>query len=469
MEAITQKIKFPQLIKNIASNLFILVINILIGFWYTPFLVNSLGVEIYGLVPLAATVSNVLGILPFAFNTSAKRNFTLAVQGEDETWANQIFNAAMRGSLILVACVSPIAMVFIIFSPNIFQLSQELSVPFQLLLGSSIIAFFISTIRLNFFLVVYAKDRFDLGNVIALLSNLFQIGLIIVLFRVKESNLVYVSLAILSAALIGLIGDLRLSRWLLPFIKINPRENYRPDLQRLLGDSRWLFVYQSGLILFSNTEMLVASRTLNLKLAGMFGALLVLPKHARILANAIAGVWGPTTLSQYSKDDLQGLETVTSFSVKAIGLALALPLGVLTGAARPFLRLWLGEEFSRMGIVLSILVFHLAFNLISATFFNLQLALNRLRTPALMILSLGIANLFLSYISSKIFGPLGIAVSGAVTFSTAFLFLMPIYSAKALKLPWWHFIKKSSQSSQLNWWSPWQPTWFSNCSRLRVG
>jgi len=47
-----------QYIKNISSNLIVFVIHTIIGFWYTPYLVHSLGNELFGLIPLAIAYSS---------------------------------------------------------------------------------------------------------------------------------------------------------------------------------------------------------------------------------------------------------------------------------------------------------------------------------------------------------------------------------------------------------------------------
>ncbi len=52
-----------QLFPNLFSNGMVLGLNILISLWFTPYLIHRLGVEIYGLLPLAFSLTAYLNII----------------------------------------------------------------------------------------------------------------------------------------------------------------------------------------------------------------------------------------------------------------------------------------------------------------------------------------------------------------------------------------------------------------------
>ena len=154
------------------------------------------------------------------------------------------------------------------------------------------------------------------------------------------------------------------------------------------------------------------------------------------MARIVGGVWGPTILSKYSRSDFSGMDRIVKLSVKLIGLTLALPIGFISGLAKPFLKVWLGSEYQTMAWVLIVLVFHLSVNLITSPFYNIQLTLNKLMVPALVKVSLGLLNFYLAINLSRKYGPIGIATAGALIITLENLFIWPIYTAKIMNFPW---------------------------------
>lgn len=47
---------------NLYSNIIALLANILVGIYYTPYLVNSLGLAAYGVLPLALIINQYIGV-----------------------------------------------------------------------------------------------------------------------------------------------------------------------------------------------------------------------------------------------------------------------------------------------------------------------------------------------------------------------------------------------------------------------
>jgi hypothetical protein len=64
-----------QLFPNLFSNGIVLGLNILISLWFTPYLIRRLGVEVYGLLPLALVVSAYLNVITLSLHNASGRFF----------------------------------------------------------------------------------------------------------------------------------------------------------------------------------------------------------------------------------------------------------------------------------------------------------------------------------------------------------------------------------------------------------
>jgi O-antigen/teichoic acid export membrane protein len=429
-----------QSVRNIASNTALLVINILISFWYTPYLIHNLGSERFGFVPLTDSVIQFFSILTLSLNTATGRYLTIELEQRNQERANQIFNTTLVGTFLLIALASPIAIMLVILAPKIFHVPESYRPGVQILFVGTIAAFFLTTLRSNFSVATFAKNRFDLRNIVTLAARIGQILVIILLFQFYPPSLLHVSLGALAAGLLAYIGDFALWKKLLPVLKVNLKAFKKDRFKALMHTSIWMVIYQVGFMLFLNTDMVVANQTQSLKVAGMFGALVIIPKNLLILSRAGGGIWGPAFLSKYSLSDYQGLNQIVRYSLKIISFSLALPIGFLSGIAGPFLRLWLGTEYEAMAGIFVLMIFHLAVNLVTAPYFNVQVSYNKLAIPALVNLVTGIFHFILALILSRRIGVLGIVLAGASLQSLKNWIIIPIYTARVMGLTWWRYI-----------------------------
>jgi len=431
-----------QNIRNISSNLVVVLLNMLISLWYTPFLVRGLGSELFGFIPLATSVTNFLGIITLSLNTTSGRFLTIELGKNNTSRANQIFNTTLVGSLFLISFTIPFALGLVILIPNLFNVPVEITTVVQFLFIGNITAFYLTTLRSNFLVASFAKNRFDLRNIIDMAARLGQIILIVLLFYFYSPKLVHIGIGVVVSGIIGLIGNYSLWKKLLPALRLNFRAFKKQLLRPLMGTSLWVFIFQIGSTLFMSTDMLVANRILDLRTAGMFGALLVIPKNLQIIARSVGSVWGPTILTKFSRSDLDGMDNVVLYTVKLIGFTIALPVGLIVGLAKPFLTIWLGPEFEIMTWILVVMVLHLSVNLVSAPFLNIQVTLNKMALPAVFNLVLGAAYYLLAVVFSRLIGPMGIVTAGALTLTVDNFIVMPVYTARIMGRKWWYYLQR---------------------------
>lgn len=429
-----------QAIKNILSNIARFVIDILISLWYTPFLIRNLGSELFGFIPLANSVANFLGIITNSLNLSTGRYLTIELEKNNTTQANQIFNTTLLGTLLLISAALPFGSILIILAPDLFNMPPGSERDIQFLFLATITAFLFTTLRINFLVATFARNRFDLRNIVSLTARIGQVLLIVTLFSLDTPKLPYVGIGALLASILALTGDYYLWKRLLPTLDIDLKAASKKYFHLLVGTGAWMFVYQVGAILLLDIEIMVANRVLILNMAGMYGALLTIPKNLRIIAKVVGGVWGPTILSKYSKSDFLGMNEVVKFAIKLIGLSVALPIGFLSGLAKPFLTLWLGPEYAIMSWIFFGMIIHLSVNLIESPFFYTQVSLKKVKFPALVALTLGVINCILTIILGREFGPLGIMVAVASTLTMNHFVILPVYTARIMNLAWWTYI-----------------------------
>jgi O-antigen/teichoic acid export membrane protein len=426
---------------NVLSNVTWLVLNMVVGIWYTPFLIDHLGVAVYGLVPLASSVTNYLTILTQGLNCAVSRFLTVDLVKGDVDAANRTFNTALASGLAIGGILLPVALILSWFAPQMFDIPLGYERDTQWLLFLIMVAFMITMFASSFAVSSYAYHRFDLRLLVNVVRLVAQVGTIVVLFTVLSPQLWQVGSVILLSAILSLLGQGALWRKLTPELKMSLKLFDLSHLKQMLEFSGWVLVNQVGSLLFLNIDVIVTNLIFGAEVAGRYGAVLVFPSLLRALVATVADVLRPVFVTLYAQDDPSKLVHFSRLSVKFTGLAMALPIGLLCGLGRPLLTEWLGPEFSDLAWLLVALVGHLCINIAVIPLFSLQVATNTVRIPGIVTLIMGIANVALAVALAlwSGWGYISIALAGAIVLTAKNAIFTPVYGARTLDLPWWSF------------------------------
>ena len=450
MPASQPEITSPKLVEarrrlplNLLSNLTWLVINMVTGLWYTPYLIAQLGVAVFGLVPLANSVTNYFAILTDGYNSAVNRFLQIELGRDDTRGANRVFNTSITGAGTILALIVPTGIVVSWLAPKIFHLPAGYERDLQWLVLLTILAFGLTFFSSSFAVSSFATHRFDLRLGLNVVRLTVQMGTVVLLFALLAPNVWQVGLGIFLSALVYLAGHYRLSRRLTPQLRIKPSLFDGVQLKQMLRFSGWVLVNQAGAQLFLNIDLIVANLVFGAFVGGRYGAVIVFSGLLRALVGTIDAVLNPIVLTLYSQNNLSGLARFSSLSVKFVGLMIGLPIGLICGLAKPLLTLWLGPEYADLSWLLVILVCHLCINLAVIPLFSVQVATNHVRVPGILTLIMGIANACLAVALAlwSGLGYLGIALAGATVLTAKNGLFTPIYNARILGLPWWRFLK----------------------------
>lgn len=430
-----------QFLPNLIANGGIFVLNVLIGMWYTPYLIRYLGVAAYGLVPLANSLTSYLSLVSLSLNGAAGRFLTIDLENGDTVSANRTFNTVLMGSGALVGLALPIVFTLVLNVQRWFDIPKGQESYAQWLFAATLGAYLLTMVQSSFSVSSWARNRFDLRNMVIATHHLVRVGIVVAVFALMRPLLWHVGLGILGAQIIGFVGDVWLWRKLTPQLRIQPSCFDRSRVRDLFGMGGWLIINQVGTLLFLNVDLIVANTLLGAEVAGRYGSVLLFSTMLRSLAQTASTVLTPTVLAKYAKGDLKAVNYISQQAVKFLGLAMALPIGLVCGLSTPFLGLWLGLEFKSLAWLLVVLTAHLSINLAVLPLFGINTAFNKVRVPGIVTLVLGVCNVGVAVVFVKLgWGAVGIAAAGAIVLTAKNALFTPIYAAHIQQLPWWTFM-----------------------------
>jgi membrane protein EpsK len=420
---------------NLTSNVGTLGLSVLVGFWYTPFLVNSLGTETYGMIGLASSFVVYLSLATVGLNSAVGRYLTIALERGYTEEANKVFNTSLFGTLaVVVALLAPISLLAL-HVESFLQIPPGQTETVRSLFLLAAAAFLIGTLSGPFAVATFARNRFDIRSGIATAELVTRIGVVIALFYWFSPTLHYVGYGFVAAAFVSAAGSYWSWRRLVSELSVSWKATEWKTFWELSTMSGWVLINHVGTILFLNVDLLIINHVLGPHEGGRYAALLQLSMVLRSLAGSVAGVFGPTIMHLVAQNNRSQLLKYTKQSVRILGLLLALPIGLTCGFSKSLLTLWLGPAFTELWPLLTLMILPLTINLIVLPLFSINIALNKITLPGYATCALGIINCLLSWLLAgpAHWGLYGVALAGAIVLSLKNALLTPYYAAHILE------------------------------------
>lgn len=423
--------QFP---KNLGANIAYFLVNIIIGLLLVPYFISTLGVAAYGIIPLATSITGYVAIVVQSLNTAVSRFLTVDLQRGDYIAANKTFNTALFGLSAIILLMIPVVILVAWVVPSLFNVpaGQESGAVF-LFLGVCI-AFLIRSWSGNFTVQLFAYNRLDLQNLVNITNIAIQVGLIVLLFTLFGPDLALVGGSYLGGAIIASGVSIVLARRVCPHLRVSIRSFDRWRMKDLCGMGWWVVINQIGALLFLQIDLIVVNLLFGATSAGEYAIALQWVVLLRAISGVLSGVLTPMVLTFYARDQIESLIRVTKSGVKLMGLAMALPIGLVCGFAPQILTVWVGGEFAFLAPLMVLLTVHLAVNLAVLPLFSINVAYNRVRVPGIVTFVMGIGNFALALALALLtgWGFYGVALAGAIVLTLKNALFTPWYATRIL-------------------------------------
>ena len=393
----TDQVQTAQTRRNFYTNILTLVVNIVVGFFYTPYLTRTLGPSAYGIVPLALIINQYISVVTGALTSSFTRFYSIAIQKGDIEEATKTISTSMAVILVLIASLLPFLTFIILRVDSVFNIHAEHVADAKLLFLYTILSFFLSLITSLINVTLYATNRLDLMNVIKIVRRFFKLPLIILFFVLVDVNVKYIGISSCLIEAYLLVYSIYLFRSHRPDgVTIKLSKASKTVFAALFAMAVWNLVQYFGDTALYRIDNIVVNRNWGIVESGALGAITEMGNFLNQVTGVIGSLFGPLIIIAYSKsrhDEVIHLSTSQSYIVGIITAVLA---GFLAGFSAPVLEYWLGPKYPLddqyqlwMVLKLTLTPFYAAGGVLSFTY----RAWNRVRFPALATLAIGVVNI----------------------------------------------------------------------------
>jgi len=436
--------KNKQLAINMIANIFAFVVNIGINFFFTPYLIKTIGKEAYSFFPLANNFIGYVNIITVALNSMASRFITIKIHENNDEGANRYFNSVLVSNSVLALILILPSIFFVLFINRILNVPANKLIDVQFLFGFVFFGMILSILTSVFGVATFAKNRLDLSSKRSIESNFIRVISLLVMFSLLTPSVAYIGIANLLVIIFVLITNIYFTKKLLPNILISKRFFDLNAVKELLTSGIWNSVNQLSLVLLTGLDLLIANIFVGATAAGEYSIVKTIPNFIQQLVGMLVGVFVPQFTILYAQKKHEELLDNINRSIKFMGLIITIPIAFLISFGDIFFKLWIpSENLSKLYLLSNLTIIPMIVTGSINTIFNVYSVTNKLKVPALVLLMTGFLNTLSVYILIRETN-LGILAISLVSFTIGLirnLIFTPIYAAKCLNLKWNTFYK----------------------------
>lgn len=411
---------------------FLVFLNILLGLIYTPWILREIGSSAYGIYTLAGSITAMF-LLDFGMSAAITRFIAFYRVKDDHTSIDEIFTIVVKLYLIIVGILT---IVFTVLFFNIDSIYSNLT-------ADELNSFKIVYVITAFFVTVCFPVNICNGvlnayeEYIALKSSdvLNKVGCVIVtIIALKLHGGLY--------ALVFISGFFNLLTFIVKIIavykktKVHFISNYfsRDRLKEIFSFSIWSTVSSVAQQMIFNVMPTILAMVSTTAVITMYGFANVIEGYISTITGAINGLFLP----QISRviGDANDAHDVSYLMIRVGRINQSIILIIFIGfiyVGKDFVLLWLGEDYSELYICMLLMIAPYCISSSQQIATNSMIALNKIRYTAVINLVTGIFNVIFAYITTPLWGIIGVCFGICLTFFIRII-LNNIIFIKVLKI-----------------------------------
>ena len=382
---------------NSAATVSNYVLLMVIGLWYTPYMLHRIPESVYGLVSLATSLTNYLVIVMSMISGPVGRYVTADLSRGDIAGANATFNSFFFGGAKIVSVLVVVVLAFCMFLPINVPAGYEGRA--RLLFGSIGISLLVSSYSNCFDTAYWATNRFEIRSMLDIAALLLRNGVVVVLFLFTTPDIWQISVAVIVTTVFQFVMVYNVWKRLTPELHID-RKAQTPERRKLIYSiGRWLMGSYVGNQLLMSSDLFLINRYFGSADNAKYGVLLLWASIVRSVFSSIGLILQPSLVALEATESAQNMVAVTSRAIRAIGTLAAHATGVLAGLALPLLTIWIKKPWvSEVAPLTAIILLPLCFELSSIPLTSLLIAEERIRKTAIFSIATGFSSVVVSLI-----------------------------------------------------------------------
>jgi O-antigen/teichoic acid export membrane protein len=427
---------------SVAANWVGFAAQITAAFFISPVLVHGLGDRRYGIWSLVESVLAYLMLFDLGVAASVVRYVARFEATRDQDALNRVFNAsfcifAAAGTAILGITL---AVAFPAF--GLLHVPEDLAAEGRWMLVLLGLNLAVGLPMSVFNCLLDGLGRYPAKSAIRTTCILLRSGVFLLVIR-SGGSLLAVALTVTACSMVEHVAMALAARHYLPGLRFSPRLVDRPTLRAIRSYSTdALLAMLAGRVSFQTDAIVINSFLLPQSIT-LFAVAARLVEYSKDSLRVATMVLTPAVSALEARGDSEGIRGVLINSTRyVLWLILPVQLGLIL-LGRPFLRLWMGEEYAALSYpTLVILALPLSLALAQSVPVRILYGTGRLRWFARAVIAEAALNLLLSIALVRPYGIEGVALGTALP-NTLLNCAVGVYVCRTMAVPVGTYLRRS--------------------------
>jgi O-antigen/teichoic acid export membrane protein len=436
---------------NIITSVGVMVVNLFISFWLSPYIIRTIGVEANGFVSLANNFVTYANLIVTALNAMAARFITIAYVQKDYKRANMYYNSVFWGNLIIVAVLLIPSVYLVVKLEDYIDVPTDILLDVKILFSLVFLSFFVRTGAPNYDCGTYITNRMDLSYIPNMFTSLLRCVMLVSMFIIWTPHVWYVSCVsfVLGLITLGIAGYY--THKLTPELRVSIRKPICAwnALKELIGSGIWSAIASSGNMLLTGLDLLLCNLYIGATEMGILSISKTLPSILIQFSESIRGAFGPELTIAYAQGNKEALLATIKKAMRITTVIVTLPAAGIVIMSDVFYSLWVpsqNAEILQTLTTLSILSYLVNSGIVAL--FGVFSAVNRVKDNSIAMIVSGICSIFVTLLlilnsDWDLYAVAG--VSSVMTILKNMIFTIPAASYY-LGVKWYAFYPQVGQS-----------------------
>ncbi len=431
-----------NIIKNSSSKVLVFVVNLVLTFFLTPFMLFSLGDGDYGIWVLIGSICGFYNFLDMGIGWSVIRYVSKSRSVGDDDGLSITINTSFFLFAIIGLAVLLLSVILAFALPYLVKIPQGQEATFSLLvfiIGAGIA--FTFPFR-TFWGVLQGVMRYDIHSGINIVTSILRVALFVVALTDKRGLLALAIITVLASAFSSVLYTFFAIR-LYPNLKIGMRYIKRTEIKKIFNYSIYTLITSIGNIVRFNLDAIVIGAQISVVAIAPYAIAQKLVWYFILFVSEIFSVTMPLYSSIEAKGDARRLKSLfvqSTFYSSIISFFIASML-VIYGYS--FIALWTEVEYAKRGyLILVILTVGFAVFASQRPTIAAAFGMERHRVIAIITVIESFMNLVLSVYLARKYGLVGVAIGTAIPLVVMCGIFQPVYICRVLDLSIGRYIKE---------------------------
>jgi O-antigen/teichoic acid export membrane protein len=371
----------------------------------TPFLLDKLGAELYGLWILMTTMVSYFYLSNLGLNTA----FTKEISGDtNPSSINSLISTIMFFFFGVIVFISILTLIFFFNLDTFFSITNKRLETGKLLLVIFFLNFAVGLVSSIFESMLFAKQLLFISNILKIISLIATTSFTIVLL-INGYSIIAIALSNLAVAMILLAVLYFYSRKITDF-ELHSKYIDFPILKKLFKPSIYYFLISIGVTISFYSDTLVISSMFGLTAVAVYSIAQKVVNISEKMLFKITDIMFPDIAKLFHEENYDEIRRLHNRTMLiSIGLAV-IGYGTLYFIGPELIKLWIGDRLNvdiNVFNVLLLFSFVHTWNHVSSIF---VMAMGLHKEVSWVVLIEAVLNVLLSVLLAKEYGLIGIAM-----------------------------------------------------------